>query len=543
MQKNYIKGLVSIGVPTYNRPTSLKRALEIITSQTYKQLEIIVSDNDSDNPLVKEVAELFTKCDSRVKYFKQDNNIGVLANAEFVLNSSSGEYFTWFSDDDWRSPEFIENMVIQLENNDIYNMSFCDYHEVYENGNHAVGYPKTHINLFRAFESRFRLIRIIAYYWQKSILGKCNIFYSVFRKQALDKLDLKQITKGYKYLNMDNLIVFKMLQISPVIMSPDVMCKLTCGNLKYYENDFIIKGGRNIAKTYLLFIQHISDCILYFQNTNSVLEKFIIVMMFLPKFFNELGSLTFKKISNWYRFYFRNKLFHQSINETRENLNLASKLKLPNVTLIAVATRNVEENLKALLYSCQDIEFGCVKLLSHYTPFYNDNEINFVRIQKMKNIDEWSRFIVYDLNSYIDTDYILLVHSDGFVVNASSWRQEFLNYDYIGAPWPIPKDDFSYRDIYGNIVRVGNSVSLRSKKLLALPNKAKIPWEADHGYFNEDGFICVKNKHIFEANGMKFAQIDTAKYFAHESMIPEIINIKPFVFHKWAGSNSKYPKF
>ncbi len=216
---------------------------------------------------------------------------------------------------------------------------------------------------------------------------------------------------------------------------------------------------------------------------------------------------------------------------------------LPNVTLVAVATRNVEETLKALLYSCKDISFGNVKLLSHYTPYCNNEIVNFVRINQMKNIDDWSHFIVYELGAYIDTDYILLVHADGFVVNAKEWRNEFLNYDYIGSPWPLPKDDFSYRDINGELIRVGNSVSLRSKKLLDLPKLINIPWESDNGYFNEDGFVCVKNKHLFEEYGMKFAKIDVAKYFAHEAMIPEIKNIKPFAFHKWEGSNSKYPKF
>jgi len=136
-----------------------------------------------------------------------------------------------------------------------------------------------------------------------------------------------------------------------------------------------------------------------------------------------------------------------------------------------------------------------------------------------------------------------LVHADGFVVNPSAWRDEFLDYDYIGAPWPLPKDDFSYRDINGKIFRVGNSVSLRSKRLLDLPIKLNLPWEPYHGFYNEDGFICGKNRHIYEANGMRFAPLDVAKYFSHETMIPEVRNIKPFAFHKWAGSNRAYPKF
>ena len=54
---NYKKGLVSIGLPTYNRPENLEKALKCITNQTYKNIEIIVSDNASPNYKVQEIVE------------------------------------------------------------------------------------------------------------------------------------------------------------------------------------------------------------------------------------------------------------------------------------------------------------------------------------------------------------------------------------------------------------------------------------------------------------------------------------------------------
>jgi hypothetical protein len=129
------------------------------------------------------------------------------------------------------------------------------------------------------------------------------------------------------------------------------------------------------------------------------------------------------------------------------------------------------------------------------------------------------------------------------VVNPESWRDEFLNYDYIGAPWPLPNDNFSYRDINGNLIRQGNSVSLRSKKLLDVPIKLNLEWKPFHGFTNEDGFICVNYRHKYLEEGCEFADIDVAKYFSHESMIPEILGIEPFAFHNYNGTNLKYPKF
>jgi len=189
------------------------------------------------------------------------------------------------------------------------------------------------------------------------------------------------------------------------------------------------------------------------------------------------------------------------------------KLQLPNVTLVAVTSVKVKETIKALEYSMKDIDFGDVTLITHRKPFFLPKTIRYQHIDKLKNIDDFNYHMVYSLAPYIKTDYILLVHYDGFVVNPDMWQDQFLEYDYIGSPWLMPKDDFSYRDINGNLQRVGNSVSIRSKRLLEFFKKENVAWEADHGFFHEDGFICVKNRHLVEAAGMKIAPLEVAVYF------------------------------
>ena len=543
LNKKNIKGLVSIGIPAYNRPDVLRRILDIAISQTYTNLEIIVANDASPDIKVQEVIDEFSSSDSRIKSYHQTQNKGVLANAVFVLKKASGEYFTWFSEDDWRSPEFIEILVSKLENNKNVSMAFCDYHEVNEDGSRALGYPKTHLPIFKPFTSQLRLIRTVAYFLQDASRGKQNIFYSVFRKAAIDKLDIKKISGEYKNINMDSLIVFSLLQNGPVVIASEAMCALTCGNKKYYTLEKSTNKKGVLGKFARFFWEHANDRELFIKNTDSFLEKIIMNFLFLPRLIIMLFLRAFK-IS-----FFGNSKKVNRVDELSENeghdIVQNRKLELPNITLVAMATRDVEETLEALVYSCRGIKFGKVKLLAHYSPHGLNihKNIEFLRIKKMKNIDEWSHEIIYHLNDYIDTDFALLVHADGFVVNPMSWKNEFLNYDYIGAPFPLPSDNFSYRDINGHIVRVGNSVSLRSKRLLELPVKLDLPWEPYKGFYNEDGFICVKNRHIYESKGIKFAPLKVAKYFSHENMLPELKNIKPFMFHKWAGSNSRYPKF
>lgn len=218
-------------------------------------------------------------------------------------------------------------------------------------------------------------------------------------------------------------------------------------------------------------------------------------------------------------------------------------LDLKNITLVALTSVRLDETIKALLYSAQKINFGKIKLISDIEPENLPNEIIFEKTQKSSNIDEWNFNIIYNLPKHIDTEFALLIHDNGFVVNPNSWRDEFMNYDYIGAPWPLPNDNFSYRDKFGNLVRVGNSVSLRSKKLLNVPINRKLEWKPFHGYTNEDGFICVNYRHVYLEEGCNFADIDIAKYFSHETPMEILDGIEPFCFHNYLGKNKTYPKF
>lgn len=191
-------------------------------------------------------------------------------------------------------------------------------------------------------------------------------------------------------------------------------------------------------------------------------------------------------------------------------------LKLPNVTLIALTNKNIPEHEEAIRKSCEGIEFGAVKLIVDY---------------KCTSIDIWNYKIIYELHTYIDTDFAMLIHADGYVVNPAAWKDEFLDYDYVGAPWPLPTDNYSYRTPTGELVRVGNSVSIRSKKLLELPSKLGLDWKPYYGNTNEDGFLCVHNRDRLMEAGCNFAPLEVAKYFSREHDIPENQGIDTFAFH------------
>ena len=157
------------------------------------------------------------------------------------------------------------------------------------------------------------------------------------------------------------------------------------------------------------------------------------------------------------------------------------KINLPNITLVAVACVRVQETIKAIEKSCSGINFGSVKLITHEDA--KGDIFETVYIDPL-NYENYNRFIVFDLHKYIETEFALIIQDDGFVTGPNQWRKEFLDYDYIGAPWPLPTDDFSYRDPFGNLIRVGNGgFSLRSKKILSLPTKLNLEWRSYFGFF------------------------------------------------------------
>ena len=108
---------VTIGIPTYNRPEGLANTLKRATSQTYENLEILVSDNaSSDREAVRSVIDSFQQ-DSRVSYHRQEENLGSLGNFQFLVNKASGDYFLWMSDDDDVELNYIERLVDALNEN------------------------------------------------------------------------------------------------------------------------------------------------------------------------------------------------------------------------------------------------------------------------------------------------------------------------------------------------------------------------------------------------------------------------------------------
>ncbi|PKK89729.1 MAG: hypothetical protein CVV64_13065 [Candidatus Wallbacteria bacterium HGW-Wallbacteria-1] len=112
--------LVSIGMPIYNKPERLREVLEHLFAQTYKKMEILISDNASENPEVEIICREFEKKYANLTYIRQKTNYGPFLNFQTVLKSARGKYFKWQADDDLIDSNFMEECVSFLEQNEDY---------------------------------------------------------------------------------------------------------------------------------------------------------------------------------------------------------------------------------------------------------------------------------------------------------------------------------------------------------------------------------------------------------------------------------------
>jgi len=129
--------LVSIGMPCYNRPEMLRRAIECILNQTYKNLEVIISNDCSPNPEVVALVEEYAAKDNRIRLFHQPVDLGCYGNYQFVLQQATGKYFMYAQDDDTWEPECISKLVSMLESNPEYALAISSVRFVGSQGVYA----------------------------------------------------------------------------------------------------------------------------------------------------------------------------------------------------------------------------------------------------------------------------------------------------------------------------------------------------------------------------------------------------------------------
>lgn len=206
-------------------------------------------------------------------------------------------------------------------------------------------------------------------------------------------------------------------------------------------------------------------------------------------------------------------------------------MKILDVTLIAINMGpKVDPMLKILDDTLSTIEghfqFKKSVLITDKSVTHPVHEIK--KSPRLDNFEQLNLFCIKELHRYVDTPHYLIVQPDGYIIHPELWNDEWLNYDYIGAPWLDPV----MRDPKGNPGIGNGGFCLRSKTLSQFVSKKYMIIPSPLVY-NEDGYYS--NKLNREAH-LKYPSVDLALNFSQEEIVNE--KIIPFGIHGAPYSNA-----
>ena len=209
------------------------------------------------------------------------------------------------------------------------------------------------------------------------------------------------------------------------------------------------------------------------------------------------------------------------------------KLNLPDVTIFTFCwgTEHVGLSLRSMLIAMDQVNFGKKILITdlektdlnlfqqvidkHNIEVYDMSvDLNSNLKDDDSNRSGFCESFIQQVNRYITGDFCLNVQHDSTIIDPEKWDDDFLKYDYIGAPWPMNIIQASDM-VAGRIQDIPNVVgnggfSLRTRAFVE--ESAKLGWE----HKNEDLNICVFNYDKMTSAGIKFAPPELAVKFSIE---------------------------
>lgn len=197
------------------------------------------------------------------------------------------------------------------------------------------------------------------------------------------------------------------------------------------------------------------------------------------------------------------------------------RLSLPSVTLLCADCVDVSRAI-AVVKHCKTLaDFGAVKVLSNQQRNYP-----IIPIDPLTSLVMYSVWMLTECHKYIDTDHVLVVQRDGWILNPDKWEDDWLQYDYLA---PV----FNQYDIVGS-----GGFSMRSKRLMQAVAAMFPAWDGTEATAEqiqrqaglyEDGVIAFSDDLRSRFN---FAPVIVGNRFAQGGNLnPANHNPQPFGFH------------
>lgn len=263
------KPLVTVAIPTYQRPQLLKRALDSLLEQDYENFEVLISDNGTDGGAVEKIISEYKNKFLNLNFYKQKENIGALKNCFFLLDRAKGDYFMWLADDDEISHGYITHLVKMILENPKANVVSANWYLI-DNFNSGYLMPRVEIS------SHIWFMRAMKYLWS----GRDYFFYGLHRTEKLKKATFD----GYRWPNQFELRNWAFVYLFDLVLDGQVLISENY-NIRYinhsYELKTYIKKDKILIKFICFILRRMNVNELYFK---KVLKKMGLVraVMFFP---------------------------------------------------------------------------------------------------------------------------------------------------------------------------------------------------------------------------------------------------------------------
>lgn len=280
MKKNPI---VTIAIPTYQRPHLLKRCIESVVMQDYENIEVIVSDNESLNFYAKKIVEDFNGI-RKIKYVGQEKNIGGIENFFYLLREASGEYFMWLADDDeLEGANYVTSLVQILDDDPSVVTAFARW-KLMKNENEEIS------SISIEYKSNYWLFRASKFIWS----AKDDFFYGLHRRKYLlraRKTDFfwpnSRVLQNWAYPYL-----LEMVLIGKIVRSDNQ--SIAWKNHDYTEKKYTQKTQRSkFFELFSFLARRMNIHILYMLKVKKIRGAFFLPFFFFVSFFSLFKEFVF----------------------------------------------------------------------------------------------------------------------------------------------------------------------------------------------------------------------------------------------------------
>jgi glycosyltransferase involved in cell wall biosynthesis len=217
--------LVSIGMPVYNGERYLAGTLDAMLVQDVEDFELIISDNASEDATA-EIAKAYAERDQRIRYYRNEHNVGLTRNFNRVFELSRGKYFKWTAHDDWHPEHALRACATALEADPSAVVCASGVAIMDEDGDvFAEWHPSVDL---RSPPAHLRFHRLI---WS---LDETHPLFAVLRADALRRTPLLRT-----YLGSDRVMLAQLALMGPILQLPEI--------LHYYRQPRLRPGKRPAA--------------------------------------------------------------------------------------------------------------------------------------------------------------------------------------------------------------------------------------------------------------------------------------------------------